>query len=328
MTEAMTTIGVDLGGTKIEIARVNQSGAIEQRVRVETDTKGGPPGIQKQIVEAVFQLEKQSQHPIVSIGIGVAGQIEAKTGVVKFAPNLPNWHHIPLKEQLQKLLNKPVFVTNDVRAATWGEWHYGAGKGCQDLVCVFVGTGVGGGVVSGGQLLTGCTNSAGELGHVVIDFKGPPCTCGNSGCLEAFAGGWAIARQAKEAIKLNRQAGAELLELASPNHEINAMTAKVVAQAYRQKNPLAITIIEEVEQALIAGTVSFVNAFNPCRLIFGGGLMEGFPHLLSVIEQGVKRKALPNATHTLECVKAQLGKDSGVIGAAGLASELVRKKEK
>ena len=199
-------IGVDLGGTKVEVAQVDSAGQVRQRLRRPTDVRDGPAAVEAEIVAAVRELRQAVDAPPIGVGVGVAGQIEAASGAVRFAPNL-GWHDVPLQADLQQALGLPVAVTNDVRAATWGEWLHGAGQGCDDLVCLFVGTGIGGGVVSGGRMLTGGSNTAGELGHMTIDLHGPPCHCGNRGCLEALAGGWAIARRAQEAIGADRSAG-------------------------------------------------------------------------------------------------------------------------
>ncbi len=208
-------------------------------------------------------------------------------------------------------------VTNDVRAATWGEWIHGAGKGCDDLVCIFVGTGIGGGVVSGGKLLSGCSNTAAEIGHMTIDLNGPPCTCGHRGCLEALAGGWAIARRARQALSDHPSAAATLLRLAEGSPD--AITAKTVAEASRAGDPLAKEIFDEVTRSLIAGAVSLVNALNPCRLILGGGVIEGVPELVERIAKGVSEGALPAAVEPLLVLPAKLRSDAGAIGAATLA---------
>jgi glucokinase len=211
----------------------------------------------------------------------------------------------------------PVVVTNDVRAAAWGEWLHGAGQGCDDLVCLFVGTGIGGGVVSGGRMLAGCSNAAGELGHITVDLHGPQCHCGNQGCLEALAGGWAIARRAQEAIAADPAAGTSLVQMAGGQQK--AVTAKIVAQAFHAGDPLAQELVDEVAQALIAGAVGLVNAFNPCRLILGGGVIEGLPELVDRIDQGVCERALEAASAPLQVLPAQLKNDAGVVGAAALA---------
>lgn len=160
------------------------------------------------------------------------------------------------KTALEKELNLPVLVTNDVRAATYGEWHYGAGKGSDDLVCVFVGTGIGGGVVSGGRLLEGCNNAAGELGHITIVTNGRKCHCRNYGCLEAYAGGWAIAERAKEAVKAKPKLGRTIIEMAGSIEQISALT---VTQAYEKRELLAIDIVEETARYLAVGLVGIVK---------------------------------------------------------------------
>lgn len=306
-------IGVDLGGTKIEIAQIDARGAVLDRIRIPTNVAGGVEAIQSDIVQAIRLLQSKRNGSLFGVGIGVAGQIEAGTGKVLFAPNL-GWHNVPLQENLAKSLKTNVAVTNDVRAAAWGEWLFGAGKGCADLICLFLGTGIGSGIVSGGKMLTGATNSAGEVGHMTISLNGPKCTCGNIGCFEALAGGWGIARQAQEAVKGNRQAGKRILELA--NGEIEAINAKVLELAGEEGDPLAKELMERVYEAMIAGTVSLVNAFNPQKLIIGGGLGEGFPQVIPRIEEGVRARALRTATRELEILPAALGMDAGVVGAA------------
>ncbi len=308
-------IGVDLGGTKIELGIVDEKGSIHAKQRLETLVEDGPHAVEEQILQSVYQLQRQVKVPILGVGIGAAGQIDSQTGEVIFAPNL-KWHHVPLKVNLEKKLLKPVQIVNDVRAITWGEWLYGAGRECQDLLCIFVGTGIGSGVVSGGCLLTGCSNTFGEIGHMTVDLNGPACTCGKRGCLEAYAGGWGIAARAQEAIEKNRSAMNSQLLLKSANFSLKDITAKLIVEAYHEGNELAKRIIEQAKQALIAGIASLVNIVNPCRLILGGGVIDGLPELIGVIEQGVRQIALKAATQSLIIAKAELGKEVGVIGAA------------
>jgi glucokinase len=309
-------IGVDLGGTKVEVAQVDAQGRVRRRLRRPTDVKDGLAAVEAEIVAAVRELHGSVGHPPAGVGVGVAGQIEPDSGVVQYAPNL-GWHEVPFQADLSRTLGLPVVVLNDVRAAAWGEWLHGAGQGYDDLVCLFVGTGIGGGVVSGGQMLAGCSNTAGELGHMTVDLHGPVCHCGNTGCLEALASGWAIARRAREAIAADPSAGAFLLGMAGGQPE--AVTAKLVAQAAYQNDPLARQLVDEVAQALVAGTVGLVNAFNPCRFILGGGVIEGLPELVQRVDQGVRRLALAAASSPLQVVPAQLHNDAGVVGAAALA---------
>lgn len=316
MTANLWAMGVDLGGTKVEVAQVDSEGQVRQRLRRATDVKDGPAAIEAEIIAAVRELQESTGSSAAGVGVGVAGQIEPASGVVHFAPNL-DWHDVPLQADLSRTLRLPVVVTNDVRAAAWGEWLHGAGQGCDDLVCLFVGTGIGGGVVSGGRMLAGCSNAAGELGHITLDLHGPLCHCGNQGCLEALAGGWAIARRTQEAITADPAAGASLVQMAGGQPK--AVTAKMVAQAFHTGDPLARKLVDEVAQALIAGAVGLVNAFNPCRLILGGGVIEGLPELVDRIDQGVCERALEAASAPLQVLPAQLKNDAGVVGAAALA---------
>jgi glucokinase len=309
-------IGVDLGGTKIEAARVDSAGRLLQRLRRPTPVKDGPAAVKAAIVECVRELRQGDASAPAGVGVGVAGQIDPADGAVLFAPNL-HWHNEPFQADLSTALGLPVVVGNDVRVITWGEWLYGAGRGCNDLICLFVGTGIGGGVVSGGRMLTGCSNTAGELGHVTVDLRGPDCHCGNRGCLEALAGGWGIARRAQEAVAADPAAGAALLNRAGG--QADTVTAKAVAEAAHAGDALARRLVDEVAEALIAGVVGLVNAFNPCRFILGGGVIEGYPELVQRVDQGVRKRALPAATAPLQVVPALLHNDAGVVGAAALA---------
>ncbi|HZE21527.1 MAG TPA: ROK family protein [Desulfobaccales bacterium] len=321
MGQETWAIGVDLGGTKGKAAVVDASGKIHQELQHPTDVQGGPDRIIADLVEMVQQLQRQGPpSPAAGLGVGVAGQINADTGVVRFSPNL-NWHEVPFRDRLQAALDMPVVVTNDVRAATWGEWLHGAGQGIDDLICLFIGTGVGGGVVSGGRLLTGCTNTAGELGHMTIDLNGPICTCGNRGCLEALAGGWGIARRARMAIDDAPAAGVLLFKAAGLHEPVASedITARMVADAARAGDPLALLLVDEAARALIAGAVTLVNAFNPCRLILGGGVIKGLPALIERIDKGIRRYALNTASEGLQVLPGQLKNDAGVVGAAALA---------
>jgi glucokinase len=198
-----------------------------------------------------------------------------------------------------------------------GEWLYGAGRGYDDLVCVFVGTGIGGGIVSDGKVISGCGNAAGEVGHMTIDLRGPVCTCGKRGCWEALAGGWAIARRAQEAMRSASDPESLILELAGGKPE--NITAKTVSKALQVGDPLAREIVEDVVAALIAGAVNLVNIINPCRLIIGGGVIEGMPMLLERIQEGVQKYALRAVTEKLKIVPSVLGSDAGIVGAAALA---------
>lgn len=309
-------LGVDLGGTKVLVAAVSAGGEVGRRVRCPTEVEAGAEAIQEEITRAARTLLDEAATSPVGLGAAVAGQIEAGTGVVSFSPNL-DWRDVPLQEGLSRALALPAVVVNDVRAAAWGEWLHGAGRGTDDLICMFVGTGVGGGIVSGGRMVEGCANTAGEIGHLTVLMDGPECHCRNRGCLEALAGGWAIARDAQAAVASGAEESRLLLELAGGDrHQI---TARTVVEAFRKGDPLAGRLIERVIEALAAGIVGLVNAFNPCRIIMGGGVVEGLPELVERVRPKVEERALRAATVGLEIVPAQLHGDAGVVGGAALA---------
>ena len=324
MTTARYSIGVDLGGTKIAIALVDTEGGIKKYSKCSTDVDGGPEAITRQIITGVGELLEdsrtdfgRSEEIVAGVGVGVAGQIEAGSGIVHFAPNL-DWHEVPLQADLQQALELPVVVTNDVRAITWGEWLFGAGRGYDDLICMFIGTGIGGGVVAEGKMLNGTSNTAGEIGHLCINMHGPLCTCGSRGCLEVFAGGWAIAARAQNTARTHPEQAQLLLNLV--DRKVEDITAEIVAEGYHKKDQLAIQLVEEAVEALVAGTVSLINIFNPGLFILGGGVIDGLPEIVQLVDARVRWRCLSAAGKPLRVVLAELGSEAGVIGAAALAA--------
>lgn len=309
-------IGVDIGGTKIEVACIDSFGRILSKRKYPTHVEMGYQAIVAALAEVVKELSEECSAPPLAMGVGVAGQVTAQKGEVSFAPNL-KWRNVSFQADLEKALRLQVFILNDVRAATWGEWRHGAGAGHKDLVCLFIGTGIGGGVVSGGQLLSGKNNCAGELGHMTIDLNGPECTCGNRGCLEALASGWALAREAKRAVAGFPEQSKMLLEMAGGNPE--TLAAYHLVQAALKDDPLSMMIIEKAVEALVSGCVGIVNALNPSRLILGGGLGGSIYNLAERVRGGLMRRVLDAAKEGFDVVPSHLLNDAGVIGAASYA---------
>lgn len=311
-------LGVDLGGTKVEAGLVDPRGRIVVSHRNPTHADKGPDGVIADVLACIERCLAQAGLTAAAAGVGIAGQVEA-TGVVRFAPNL-RWQHVPLRDRLEAALGIPVIVTNDVRAAAYGEWRYGAGTEARDLLCIFVGTGIGGGMITSGNLLRGASNAAGEVGHTVLVAGGRPCRCGNRGCLEAYAGGWAIAERAQEAVRADPEAGRTLVGLAD---DVGRISAADVAGAFRQGDPLAGRLVRETAEFLAAGVTGIVNALNPGLLILGGGVISGLPELIDHIDREVHTRALRAATEPLRVTKAALGGQAGMIGAAALAREVL-----
>jgi glucokinase len=309
-------VGADIGGTKIGMALLDSEGAlVEEHHSHPTDAAEGPEAVLERIARCFADCFAAHRGRIARLGIGVAGQVDAASGAVLFAPNL-KWKDVPVAGWLHSALGIPVVVTNDVRAATWGEWAAGAGRGSSDIVVVFVGTGIGGGVVSGGQMLTGASNTFGELGHVPVEVEGRSCRCGGRGCVEAYAGGWAIGERARELVASDAARGAGILRHAGA---AEAITAATVTAAYRAGDRAAHALIDDVALHLGTAATGFVNTLNPSRLILGGGVIEALPELVGVVETFVRRAALPAATARLEVLRAALGRAAPAIGAAALA---------
>jgi len=312
------SLGVDLGGTKANIVLVDSTGQILFSHKSLIHISKEPKKVIDEILAGADECLNKTGQDAEAFGVGVAAQVDPE-GFIFGSPNL-GWKNFSLKKELEKRIDLPVLVTNDVRAATWAEWRYGSGKGIDDLAVVFVGTGIGGGVITGGKVLSGCNNSGGELGHMTIVYNGRKCRCPNKGCLEAYAGGWALAERAQEAAQPIRKRGQALMSLAG---RIESITAATVAQAFHEGDLLSRLLVEETGGYLAAGVVSVVNAFNPCLVILGGGVIDGIPELVPIVNDIVPTLALGAAVKNLKIEKASLGHNAGAIGAAALAQKMI-----
>ncbi len=311
---ADAALGVDLGGTKIALGVVDRAGTVLDAQRLPTRAERPAREVIADIITSVNDRWADRLPKDRPLGIGVAGQVDER-GTVLFGPNL-HWNNVPLGRELTRGLGRPVAVLNDVQAATVGEWSYGAGREASDLVCMFVGTGVGGGIVADGRLRHGASGTAGELGHITVVRNGRKCRCPNSGCLEAYAGGWAIAERAREAVRERPAEGAALVRLAGDSASISSET---VEAAYRIHDRLARELVEDTMGYLASGLVSVVNAIDPGTVVLGGGVLEGFLSLIPSLAKEVKARALAVAARRLTVVPARLGNESGVVGAASYA---------
>jgi glucokinase len=308
-------VGIDLGGTKIAGVLLNEDAVVLARRREESDAARGPAAIVATIARMVGELAGEAGGW--SVGVGVAGQVDPASGVVAHAPNL-GWIDYPLRERLSERLGRAVHVLNDVQAATFAEWRLGAGRGEQDIVCVFAGTGVGGGCVVDGRLQRGAGGSAGELGHIPVSLHGPACRCGARGCVEAYAGGWALARRAVETMRARPEQTAGIRAQLGDDGEV---TASHLVMAAAAGDEVAADLLQEAGTALGACAVAIVNAFNPAMLILGGGVMEAVPALAVAVQRAVRLSALQSAAQRVRIVPAALGGDAGAVGAALWAGE-------
>ena len=308
------SIGIDLGGTKILIGLVEkESGKVVSHIKKKTKKEKGPENIVRKMLEGVEELLEESGKSfteISSIGIGSAGQIDRKNGIIIGAPNL-DCYNLNLKEILQNKFNIPVFVGNDVEVATIGEQKFGAGKGCADFVCVFVGTGIGSAIVKNGHIIYGATGTAGELGHIIVDLNGRPCACGAHGCLEAYASRSAIETRIEGALKKGRKSCiSEYLE------EGKAITSSMIRKSIEREDELVTQCVSEASEYLSGGLASVINLINPELIILGGGLIEAVDYFYKQTIKKAKSKSLPVPAEKIRFSKTILGDYSGVIGAA------------
>ena len=311
-------IGIDVGGTNVKIALVDDNGKSIYSNSVPTYAKMGYEYTVNNIKQAIKDLMKETNttpSDIEGIGFDFPGQVDCKTGVVKLAPNIPGWVNVPIAQMIEDEFHIPTRIDNDVRCAALGELKFGAGKGCENFICITVGTGIGSGIVINGKVVRGATNAAGELGHIKLQMNGGPiCGCGDTGCLEAFASGPAIVAMAQEYIKGGKST--KFREMAAV--EGGEITPYMVAKAAEEGDPVAKRIFEIVGEYIGIGLTSVINLLNPEKVIIGGGVAESGELLLGPIRKTIKERAMVVAGNAVEIVPAQLGNSAGVIGASML----------
>lgn len=304
-------VGVDLGGTKILTALADERGNIVARVKVDTEAARGVDAVLDRLVDSVRHVA--NGYPLAAVGVGSPGPLDHNSGLVYHSPNL-GWRNVPLGRLLRERLALPVLVENDANCAALGEYARGAGQGFQHLVYVTVSTGVGGGLILDGRVYHGSAGGAGEIGHMNLDPLGPLCSCGRRGCLEALASGTAIAREARELVAAG---GGEALRRLAP--ETDSITAKVVAEAARGGDAPAQAILRNAATHLGRGLSILITLLNPAMVVVGGGVTASGPEFLNTAREEAKRLAYAPAWERVSVVPAQLGTDSGVIGAIVLA---------
>lgn len=312
---AAVSIGVDLGATKTVAAVVDGSGQVLHAERWPTGADRGPEAVVADVVAHIAACQAASASRVLAVGIGVAAQVDRR-GTVRFAPNL-EWREFPLGARVAEASGLRVEVLNDVRAATVGEWRFGAARTERFVVCLFMGTGLGGGAVIDGRLLTGTSNAGGELGHLTVVRAGRRCTCGNDGCLEAYVGGWAIAVRARELVAARPGDGAEVLRRAGGSPD--ALRAEHVTAAAAGGDALARELLVEVRDHLADGLVGIANALNPRLIVAGGSVVEGSGDLFETAFRAARPRMLPSVGEPIAWARAALGESAVTIGAAAFA---------
>ncbi|OGP60602.1 MAG: hypothetical protein A2V65_02500, partial [Deltaproteobacteria bacterium RBG_13_49_15] len=253
---------------------------------------------------------------LTAVGVGAPGLSNPEQGILFTSPNLPGWQNVPLMDILGKEFGKKTFLINDANAAALGELYFGAAKGARNFIYITISTGIGGGFVIGGKLYTGARGIAGEVGHMTIDDDGPLCRCGNRGCWETLASGTALARAAKQRMKEGVRTS--LLEDVD---EIDKVTAEVIYKAAQAGDNLAGELIAQTGYYIGVGMANLINLFNPELIVIGGGLSHMGNKLLEPAYQVAGERAFGEAYKSVRFALAELGRNSGVIGAAMFALE-------
>jgi len=332
-------IGVDLGGTNLRIAAVDEQGALLEKVTTGTQVARGRDSVIAEMCDAIRQLSaKFSQGArLLGVGIGVPGIIDKRTGMLRESPNLPGWHDYPVLDEIQRRLQATVILENDANAAALGEAWLGAARGLDDMCMITLGTGVGGGIVQGGRIWHGMTGMAGEFGHMTIDPTGPRCKCGNFGCVEQYASASAVVRMAREAIASGR--APELARAASAADV--EFSSKLVYSLALQGDKPAQEIFHKAGWALGILLAGLVNALNLPMYVIGGGVSAAWALFSPAMFDELRRRSMvyaatappehaggqgasaevtahPMGQPTI-VTRAVLGSDAGLFGAARLA---------
>ncbi|MFN3285334.1 MAG: ROK family protein [bacterium] len=305
---AEPAVAVDLGGTWIRAGRVSPEGEVTQTVRAPTP-QTGPKAVADAIAELVRRL---GPLPPGRVGVAVPGPLSVREGVVFEPPNLQGWRDVPLRGMLEDRLGRPVVLENDANAAAVGEWWRGAGRGSRHLVYVTVSTGVGGGLVLDGRLYRGATDTAGEIGHVLVDPAGPVCSCGRRGHLEGIASGPAIARWVVERIREGRPS---VLPKGRP------LSAREVAEAAEAGDGLAREAFERAGRYLGWAVAGLLNLLNPEVVVIGGGVAAAGRWLFEPLREAAREASFERPWGAARIVPAALGDRAGLLGAAYVARE-------
>ncbi len=319
----MYRIGIDLGGTKISAAVTDAEYNIVSKVSCPTDAKGEADKLAQDIAELCSKARAEAQVQISEvewIGIGVPGSVDSKNGIVEYCCNIPSLFSYPLADKLSKLCGvKNVYVNNDANAAALGESVAGASRGSLSSVMVTLGTGVGGGVIIDGKILSGNNGAAGELGHMVIEANGVACPCGRRGCFEAYSSATALVRMTKERLSELKRAGTPTLMLDMCDGLPEKANTRTAFDASKKEDEEAVKLIGEYISYLACGITNLVNIFQPEILTIGGGLSGEGDYLLNLLTPLVERDQYTRTYENKTKIKiATLGNNAGLIGAAAL----------
>lgn len=318
-------LSIDLGATNIECGLVDKNGNVKVKKSYPTGREKGAETILSSILSVAREVASEGEsrgYRIIAVSIGTPGAVDQKTGrIIGGAPNIPGWKGIPLVPALKEEFSLPTFASNDVTLYALGEAMFGAGKGKKDIVCLALGTGIGGGIIIGGKIYRGAIDGAAEVGHMTVKLDGRKCKCGSFGCLERYASATAIAEMGRKASRKNRKS---LIRRLAGGDE-DRITAKVVFDAAKQGDKTAKEVVEKVGWYLGAGIANLINILNPEMVIIAGGVAGAGKILLEITRKSIETYATEVNRKGVEITLGKLKTDAAVIGAAALAWEEMEK---
>lgn len=314
---AKVSIGIDIGGTNIRFGIVDEAGNIIAGKRTKTEAGEGFSRILGRLQKGISALTvkvSEGGHTLMGLGIGVPGIISPEAGVVRFSPNLPGWVDAPLRDSVASFTSVPVLIENDANAYALGEATFGAGRGAGSLLCITLGTGVGGGIILDKKTWRGTDGMAGEVGHMTVEPRGYRCPCGNTGCLERYSSATALIERTIQAIlKGRRSVLADMYRL-----DPSSITPESVANAAKNGDRLAVNMYADVGKYLGIISAGIINLLNIDRIVIGGGLAGSWDLFIGPLKDEIKARAFNIPASQCEVVRGTLGDDAGILGAASL----------
>ncbi|OPY79320.1 MAG: Glucokinase [Syntrophorhabdus sp. PtaU1.Bin153] len=307
-------IGIDIGGSKVAAGLVNRQGRVVSRKKIPVDKQKTYPRVRDDIALLIKELISENgmeKGRIERIGIASAGQIDRETGNVLFSPNL-GWRNVPLRADLEEICCAKTSIENDVNAAVYGEWRFNLLKGARNVLGVYVGTGIGGGIIIDGKVYRGFSNVGGEVGHIILNPYGYPCNCGGTGCFEAYCGGSYIVERARRGLESGYRG--KLWDILGGDLAI--LHAGHIEEGYLLGDDLCVTLWREVVEYMGAALAGLANLLNPEIIVLGGGVVYGTQYLIDEIRPIVEKRAMAPSVKGLRIVRAKLEEDAAIIGAA------------
>jgi len=309
-------VGVDIGGTKVAAGLVDSNGEISAQVRAPMVSNSSADEGLNAVLSAIAQVIPRGTDGVRGIGICAPGPLDPKTGVILNPPNVPCWRNFPLAESVQKRHSVPVKVDNDANAAALAETRWGSARGYRNVFYATIGTGIGTGIVFDGEIYHGRTGSAGEGGHVSIDYRGPLCRCGKPGCIEILASGTAIAQRARQ--ELAAGAKSSMLELAGG--DLAAVTGEIVGKASESGDLLAAKILGETTEMLALWLSNIIDLFDPEVIVIGGGAAALYRPFFDKLRERIPQLTVNPRSCEVPIISAHYGADSGIAGGAALCA--------